>query len=90
MLFGLAGGVLSLLAMALLRKFDIFSVTGVSIAGGAVHNLGQLLVAAFVISNFAALYYLPVLLISGAVTGAGTGLAAGAILGRLTKMKRPL
>ena len=69
MLFGLTGGVLSLIVMALMKKLDIFSVTGVGVAGGVTHNMGQLLTAALLIANFTVIYYLPVLLISGALAG---------------------
>ena len=82
MLFGLTGGLLSLVVMTGLKKIGLFSVTGVSVAGGAAHNIGQLLAATFIIANFAVLYYLPILLISGALTGAGVGLLAAIVLKR--------
>ena len=84
MLFGLFGGVLSLTVMALLKRAGIFGVTGISVAGGAAHNIGQLAVAAFFIANFAVIYYLPVLLISGVLTGLLIGIIAGALLQRLS------
>ena len=83
MLFGLAGGLLSLFTMTLLKRAGIFSVVGVSIAGGVAHNIGQLLAAAAFIANFAVAYYLPVLLLSGALTGALVGALSHAALSRL-------
>ena len=83
MFFGLAGGLASLCVMAVLKRADRFSVIGVSVAGGAAHNMGQLLAATFLIANFAVLYYLPVLLISGALTGALIGLLSKILLERL-------
>ena len=46
MLYSLAGAAVSLLLMVLFRRLDWFGVTGVSILGGAGHNIGQLIVAA--------------------------------------------
>ncbi|MDE7030749.1 MAG: Gx transporter family protein, partial [Lachnospiraceae bacterium] len=51
MLYSLAGGMLSLLVMGLMRKTKGFSIVGVSIAGGVSHNLGQLTVAVLVVQN---------------------------------------
>jgi heptaprenyl diphosphate synthase len=42
---------------------------GVSMAGGVFHNIGQLVVAALVVETMQILYYFPVLLIAGMVTG---------------------
>ena len=87
MLFGLAGGILSLTVMALLKKTGVFSIVGVSVAGGVVHNMGQLLIAALLMANFAVAYYLPVLLISGVLTGAGIGVLSRILLLALKKQK---
>ncbi|MDD3339986.1 MAG: Gx transporter family protein [Lachnospiraceae bacterium] len=78
-LFSLAGGVLSLFVMYFMRKIPGFSVLGVSVAGGVTHNIGQLFVAAFVVTNFKLMYYLPVLLVSGVVTGLLIGMVSGEI-----------
>ena len=44
-IYSLAGGLLSLTVMALLKKSKGFSVMGISVAGGVFHNVGQLIVA---------------------------------------------
>lgn len=67
--FSLAGGLLSLGMMCLARRYGGFSVYGVSVAGGVAHNIGQITVAAILVENVKIIYYLPVLLISGLVTG---------------------
>lgn len=82
-LYSLAGGVLSLIAMSLLKKTGKFSVMGVSIAGGVSHNIGQLIIAMLVVETFSVSYYFPVLLISGLITGAVIGVVAGEMLKRL-------
>lgn len=86
MMYSLAGGMLSFGAMALLAGRKGFSVVGVSVLGGAMHNVGQLLAAALVVENFQVIYYLPPLLAGGVVTGLLIGLAAGKILPPLKKV----
>ena len=84
-LYSLAGGMLSFLLMFLLKKTDRFSVVPISLLGGMAHNTGQLFVALLVISNLNLFYYLPVLLLSGAVTGLVVGLLAQAVLRRISR-----
>jgi heptaprenyl diphosphate synthase len=84
-LYSLAGGLLSLTVMALLRKVGGFSPVGVSVAGGVSHNLGQLIVAMFVLETGRLMYYFPVLLISGVVAGILIGIITGEIIRRLPK-----
>lgn len=78
-LYSLAGGILSFIVMLLMRKAKGFSITGVSIAGGISHNVGQIFVAVCVVENLKLIYYLPALLISGTITGALIGMIAGRI-----------
>lgn len=75
-LYSLAGGLLSFIGMALFKKIKGFSVIGVSIAGGVLHNTGQILMAWFMLGSFKIVYYLPVLVIAGAVTGLIIGILA--------------
>ncbi len=49
--YSLGGGLLSLAVMVFLKKTGQFTVAGISIGGGASHNVGQLLVAMFVVQN---------------------------------------
>ena len=74
-LYSIAGGVLSLGIMTLLKKQGGFSVIGVSVAGGVSHNVGQLIVAMLVVETYQVGYYLPVLLVAGVLTGLGIGLS---------------
>lgn len=83
MMYSLAGGMLSFAVMVLLRKTKLFSPIGISMAGGVMHNVGQLTVAALIIENAKIYFYLPVLLISGTVTGILLGVGAVLILDRL-------
>ena len=79
-IYSLAGGLLSLLTMILLKRVRIFSVTGVSIAGGVMHNLGQMLIASILVGNSGVFVYFPVLVISGVVCGFVTGVLSFLIL----------
>lgn len=79
-LYSLAGGLLSVAVMAMVKKNGGFSVVGISIAGGISHNIGQLLTAACVVENLKVMYYLPALLAAGAVTGLLVGIVGGRIL----------
>ncbi len=73
--FSIAGGMLSTLVMILLKKTSRFSVTGVSVAGGISHNVGQIIVAMILLNTKAIIWYLPILWISGIVSGAVIGLS---------------
>lgn len=82
-LYSLAGGILSLAVMALLKKRDVFSTAGVSIAGGVSHNIGQLIVAMLVVETYQVGYYLPVLLAAGVATGLLIGIVSQGVLKRI-------
>lgn len=83
MLYSLSGGILSFFAMVLLKKTGWCSIYGVSIAGGVFHNVGQLLTAMVVLETMSLVYYGPVLLLSGLVTGAVIAVIAAEILKRI-------
>ena len=82
MLYSLVGATISLVGMILLKKTELFSVTGVSMAGGFLHNMGQLAIAAIIISDIRIFYYLPVLMISGTIAGVAIGIAAELVIRR--------
>lgn len=82
-LYSLAGGLLSLAAMTMIKQRGSFSVIGVSMAGGVTHNIGQLVVAMLVVETYQVGYYLPVLMILGLVTGALIGLVCKEVIRRL-------
>lgn len=84
--YSMAGALLSFLVMVLLKKTGWFSVTGVSIAGGVAHNLGQILVASFLVSNLKMFAYFPVLIFSGVASGAAIGIISWLILQRLPRV----
>ena len=87
MIYSLAGATLSLIGMILLKKTNLFAHVTVSVAGGILHNIGQIATACIVMETAQIAYYLPVLLISGTIAGILIGLTAAMILKRLDKMK---
>jgi len=68
-LFSMAGGLLALLIMLVLRNFRKFSLFGVSVAGSAAHTVGQILIACLMTRTWATISYLPVLMLVSIVTG---------------------
>jgi heptaprenyl diphosphate synthase len=84
MVYGLSGALLSFAVMAALKKTGKFGTAGVSAAGGVFHNLGQICLAALLVSNIKLFYYFPVLIISGATAGVVIGYLAGLMINRLT------
>ena len=81
--YSLAGAVLSLLVMALLRRLDFLSIVGVSVAGGVFHNVGQILMAMLLLGTAELGYYLIVLAITGTVSGIFVGLCGALAVKRI-------
>lgn len=86
-LYSVAGATLSLLVMIILKKTNLFSTVGVSIAGGVFHNLGQILVAMFLLNSTQIGYYMIVLAITGTLAGVFVGLAGSFLVKRFEKVK---
>jgi len=84
--YSIAGAVLSLTVMTLLKKSDKFSEVGVSIAGGITHNAGQIAVAIAVTGVEEIAYYMPVLAVGGTLAGLVIGVAGAMIIKRLKKV----
>ena len=88
MLYSFAGGILSLVVMYGLYRTKLFSMVGVSMAGGVMHNLGQLLTACLIVSNIRLMSYFAVLLFSGLISGILIGILAYHIEKRLPQYIR--
>lgn len=85
--FSLTGGLFSLAVMALLLRCPGLSLYGVSVAGAAAHNTGQILAAMAVLVSRAPLVYLAPLLLCSVITGGVTG-AASILLVRRVPLSR--
>lgn len=86
-IYSLAGAVLSLLFMAILKRTGLFSAVGVSVSGGVMHNLGQVLCAMLLLETAEIGYYMFVLVISGTLAGIFIGLLGGILLDKLNVKK---
>lgn len=84
--FSLAGGIASVIFTFLLSKVKSVSVVGLSIAGGVIHNIFQLFVA-MIIVGIGAVFYVPVLCITGALSGALIGILCSILLNKLNLLK---
>ena len=82
LIYSLFGGILSFFVMLLIKslKKPTFSPVGASICGAIAHNLGQLIAAALLLDELRLAFYLPVLVIVGAITGTVIGLVSVIIL----------
>ena len=87
LIFSVSGAALSLTGMILLKKTQLFSPIAVSVAGGVLHNIGQILAACLWTQTAQIAYYLPALLVSGICAGIVIGLVAGLLLKRLEKVR---
>ena len=87
LLFSLLGGIGAMLVMIALRRVRGLSIYGVSIAGAAAHNIGQIGAAMIVLGGTAVLGYLPVLLAVSLLTGTLTGFVAGLLFRAMKNVK---
>ena len=86
-IYSAAGGALSLAVMAPLRRvLREDQLWGLSAFGAMAHNIGQLAAATAVLRSPGLWWYLPVLLLSGTVTGVFTGLCARPVVPRLRRI----
>lgn len=88
-LFSLLGGLLALAVMWLLLRVEgrFCSLLGVSVAGAAAHNIGQVLAAAVWMQTGAVTAYLPFLLVMSVPLGLVTGLTAAVVLEHMKKIE---
>ena len=82
-LFSLAGGLLSFILMYLMKRTNLFKCLSVSLVGGISHNIGQIIVASVIVENYNILFYIPVLLVAGIITGFLIGIVSQEIIIRL-------
>ena len=87
-LLSLTGGVLSIVVIILLLKFKNLSMIAISVAGALTHSLGQFAVFMLLMQTPAFVFYLPVLLISGIISGVLTGTLKQAIMPILKRLQK--
>lgn len=87
--FSLLGGLLALAVMAVLLPGEgaLYSLRGVSIAGAAAHNIGQILAAMLVLGTTDVMGYLPLLLVCAIPLGLLTGIVCQTVLAHIKKIQ---
>ena len=86
LIYALSGAALSFIGMLLLKKLPLSSEVSVSIAGGVLHNAGQIIAACIVMENAAIISYLPPLIISGTLAGVAVGILAALLVKKLSRI----
>ena len=81
--YSMAGAVLSLAGMGLMKKTGRFTEIMVSVTGGILHNIGQIAMACLILETAALRYYLPFLLVSGIIAGVVVGLVSAVLVQRV-------
>ena len=82
-MYSLAGAIVSFIAMLLGRGSKKFSITGVSVLGGVFHNVGQIMVAMVLMETKELVFYLPILIVIGTISGVVIGILSGMICSRI-------
>lgn len=85
-IYSLFGGILSLFIMIIGKKINIFGIVGISVLGGVFHNLGQILIAIIILQTPSLIFYAPILIIAGCITGIIIGIAAGNSINRIPQI----
>ncbi|MBQ8616521.1 MAG: Gx transporter family protein [Clostridia bacterium] len=87
MIYGFAGGVLSLTAMVLLSRVKGLHPVTVSMVGGVMHNVGQVGMAMIMLNTPNLLYYMAILMVVGLACGLLTGVCANQVMKYMKHMK---
>ena len=83
LLYSIAGAVVSFISMVLLKRCRVFSTMAVSVAGGVLHNLGQIAMACVIMGTDVLRYYAPFLVLSGTLAGIAIGVLAAIMIRRI-------
>jgi heptaprenyl diphosphate synthase len=82
-LYSFTGAIVSFAVMLLLKKAKVFSTMAVSVAGGVLHNLGQIAMACVIMGTDVLRYYAPFLVLSGTLAGIAIGVLAAIMIRRI-------
>lgn len=86
LIYSAAGGMISTTTMVFMKRVNKFSIVTVSITGGITHNVGQIIVAMFLLNTVSVGWYLPLLFLSGLLSGAAVGILSAILCSRLKKI----
>ncbi len=87
MIYGFSGGLLSLTGMVLLSRVKGMHCVTVSMVGGALHNVGQVLAAMVMLGTANLAYYMAVLMLVGLLVGMLTGISANLVMKHMRHMR---
>lgn len=87
LLYSLSGGMTAFIVMMLVKRISFLGVASVSMFGAISHNIAQLMVAFLIVKVNVIFYYIPFLILFGALTGCLNGILAKIILERIKKRK---
>ena len=87
-MYSFTGALLSFIIMVIVKKIggNNISIIGVSCSGAVFHNVGQLLIASWIVRNIGVMLYLPILSLIGILTGFFIGLTANYALKHMYKL----
>ena len=88
MMYAMAGGLLSMVCMALLSRVKGVSPIVFSMIGGVMHNVGQVGLAMLMLNTPKLLYYMAILMGVGLACGALTGVCADSVMKHLKKIRK--
>ncbi len=83
LIYSLSGATLSLCCMILLKTLTPLTEVGVSVIGGIMHNVGQIIAASILLSTNVIVYYLPFLILSGTIAGIAVGVVSALLVKRV-------
>ena len=83
LVYSLSGAVLSFASMLALKQLTPLREVAISVSGGVMHNVGQIIAASVMLDTNVVVYYLPFLILSGTIAGIVVGFAAALLIKRV-------
>ena len=83
LIYSVSGAILSFATMLLLKALTPLREVAVSVAGGVMHNVGQIIAASIMLDTNVVVYYLPFLILSGTIAGIAVGITAALLIKRI-------
>ena len=83
LIYSVSGAILSFASMLLLKALTPLREVAVSVAGGVMHNVGQIAAASIMLDTNVVVYYLPFLILSGTIAGIAVGITAAMLIKRI-------
>jgi heptaprenyl diphosphate synthase component I len=85
--YSMTGAMLSILVMVILKNKVKLSTLTISIIGAVMHNIGQILMAIILMNTKEIIYYLPILMITGMISGTIIGIISALLIKFFKKNK---